>query len=117
MNTPSKNVNNDPFWTSPRLRFAIRLQFGAQGANSSQSLDTGAYCSAPAKFHIREEFFLDLKLLTLTEGRLKLTFPDGATMEDKHNAGDAEWLDAQWHAGENLGDSSIVIEAVMLKQH
>lgn len=55
-------------------------------------------------------------IVWITDGRLKLTFPDGATMEDKHNAGDAEWLDAQRHAGENLGDSSIVIEAVMLKQ-
>ena len=54
-------------------------------------------------------------IIWITDGSLKMTFPNGTTKADKHKAGDAEWLEAQRHAGENLGDSAIVIEAVILK--
>jgi quercetin dioxygenase-like cupin family protein len=54
-------------------------------------------------------------IVWITDGSLKMTYPNGTAKEDKHKAGDAEWLEAQRHAGENLGDSAIVIEAVILK--
>jgi len=51
-----------------------------------------------------------------TDGHLKLTFPDGRVVEQKHRAGDTEWLEAQRHAGENLGDQPIELVAVILKK-
>ena len=42
-------------------------------------------------------------IVWVSKGRLKLTFPDGKTTEKEHHAGEIEWLDAQKHAGENLG--------------
>src|SRR5262249_12947266 len=56
-------------------------------------------------------------IVWITNGRLKLTFPDGSVVNDAHKAGDAEWLDSRRHAGENMGDSPVEIAAVILKQH
>jgi hypothetical protein len=41
-------------------------------------------------------------VVLLTDQDLKLTFPNGATREERHAAGETMWLSAQRHAGENL---------------
>jgi len=51
----------------------------------------------------------------LKAGHLKLTFPDGKTKEEIHRAGEVAWLEAQEHAGENLGDDPIELIAVIPK--
>jgi hypothetical protein len=52
----------------------------------------------------------------VSDGLLKLTFPDGKTTEDAHRAGETEWLTAQKHSGENLGDKPIDLIAVIPKR-
>lgn len=44
-----------------------------------------------------------------------MTFPDGTTKEKIHEAGNTEWLEPQRHAGENPGDTPVIIIAVISK--
>jgi|SRR5690349_8573439 len=55
-------------------------------------------------------------VVLLTDQDLKLTFPSGATREERHSAGETMWLSAQRHAGENLSDQPIEFIAVIPKQ-
>src|SRR5882724_8942973 len=55
-------------------------------------------------------------VIWMTNGHLKMTFPDGRTVEQTHHVGDTEWLDAQRHAGENTGDERIEIMAITFKE-
>ena len=55
-------------------------------------------------------------IIWVSDGRLKLTFSDGKTTEEEHHAGDTAWLDAQKHAGENLGSKPIELIAVIPKR-
>jgi hypothetical protein len=43
------------------------------------------------------------------------SFPDGTTREEIRKAGDAEWVPARRHAGENVGDTLMDFIAVVLK--
>jgi len=42
-------------------------------------------------------------------------FADGTTREGRRKAGDAEWVSARRHAGENLSDKSMDFIAVIVK--
>jgi hypothetical protein len=42
-------------------------------------------------------------------------FADGTTREERRKAGDAEWVSARRHAGENLSDKSMDFIAVIVK--
>jgi quercetin dioxygenase-like cupin family protein len=55
-------------------------------------------------------------IVWVSNGRLRLTLPDGKTLEEAHSAGDVEWLNAQEHAGENLGNQAIELLAIILKK-
>jgi quercetin dioxygenase-like cupin family protein len=55
-------------------------------------------------------------IIWASAGRLRLTFPDGRTIEEEHHAGETAWLGAQKHAGENLGDKPIELIAVIPKK-
>jgi quercetin dioxygenase-like cupin family protein len=54
-------------------------------------------------------------VIWVNAGRLKLTFPDGNTKEEVHHAGEIAGLEAQKHAGENLGGDPIELIAVIPK--
>jgi hypothetical protein len=51
----------------------------------------------------------------LADARFVDTFPDGTTREEIRKAGDAEWVPAQRHAGENVGETPMDFIAVVLK--
>jgi hypothetical protein len=51
----------------------------------------------------------------LADARFVDSFPDGTTREEIRKAGDAEWVPARRHAGENVGDTPMDFIAVMLK--
>lgn len=55
-------------------------------------------------------------IIWVSSGRLKLTFPDGKTIEEEHHAGETAWLGAQKHAGENLSSKPIEFIAVTPKR-
>jgi quercetin dioxygenase-like cupin family protein len=55
-------------------------------------------------------------IVWVTDGRLRLTFPDGKTQEEVRRAGETEWFGAQTHAGENLGGKPIELIAVIPKR-
>jgi quercetin dioxygenase-like cupin family protein len=57
----------------------------------------------------------DLVGIWLTDGHLKLTFPNGKTEVQIHKAGDVGWGSAQQHAGENVGSTPLEFIAVQLK--
>ncbi len=58
----------------------------------------------------------DVVSIALSDGHLKLTFPDGTTRDWKSRVGDADWVPAQSHAGENMTDSPLEFIAVQLKR-
>ena len=58
----------------------------------------------------------DLVSIALTDGHLRLTSPDGTIQDFHYQAGDADWLPAQSHAGENMADTPLEFLAVQLKQ-
>ncbi len=58
----------------------------------------------------------DVVSIALTNGHLRLTFPDGTTRDFHYLAGDADWLPAQSHAGENMADTPLEFVAVQLKR-
>ena len=51
----------------------------------------------------------------LTPADLKMTFPDGKSMETHFRRGQATWVAAQKHEGENLGDRPVEFLAVFVK--
>lgn len=55
-------------------------------------------------------------IVWVSDARLRLTFPDGRTEEEEHHAGETEWLRAQKHAGENLGNTPIELIVVIPKK-
>ncbi len=57
----------------------------------------------------------DLLAIWLTDGRLKMTFPDGTSKLEIHKRGETEWTPAQKHAGENLADTPLEFIAVQMK--
>lgn len=58
----------------------------------------------------------DVVSIALTDGHLRLTLPDGTNRDFRYQAGDADWLPAQSHAGENMADAPFEFLAVQLKQ-
>ncbi len=58
----------------------------------------------------------DLVSVALTDGHLRLTFPDGRIRDIQLRAGEAEWAPAQSHAGENVADTPLEVLAVQLKR-
>src|SRR5919198_3227403 len=56
----------------------------------------------------------DLVSVALTPGHLRLTSPDGTSQDFHYQAGDADWLPAQSHAGENMTDTPLEFLAVQL---
>src|SRR6266511_1612577 len=58
----------------------------------------------------------DLVSIALTDGYLRLTSPDGIDQDFRYQAGDADWLPAQSHAGENMADTPFEFLAVQLKR-
>ena len=57
----------------------------------------------------------DLVSIALTDGHLRLTTPDGTSRDFHYRSGDADWLPAQSHAGENMADTPLEFLAVQLK--
>jgi quercetin dioxygenase-like cupin family protein len=55
-------------------------------------------------------------VILLTDQNLRITFPNGETREEHHKAGEAGWVSAERHAGENLSDKPIEFVAVIPKQ-
>ncbi len=55
-------------------------------------------------------------VIWLTQAHLKMTMPDGKTSQARFKAGQAIWVAAQKHAGENLTDRPIEFVAVFLKE-
>ncbi len=53
-------------------------------------------------------------LVALTDAHVRFTFPDGRAEEVRIKAGDAVWMDAVEHAGENLDDRRI--ELIQIEQ-
>ncbi len=54
-------------------------------------------------------------LVPLTDGHVRFTFPDGRREEVRIKAGEAVWMDAVEHAGENLGDRRIELSQIEQK--
>jgi beta-alanine degradation protein BauB len=54
-------------------------------------------------------------VIWLTDARLRDTLAGGETRDAQTRAGDVEWVPAQRHAGENLGDQQIEFIAVVPK--
>jgi quercetin dioxygenase-like cupin family protein len=59
----------------------------------------------------------DVIAVALTEGHLRLTFPDGAIQDLRYRPGEASWAPAQRHAGENVGDTPFEFIALQLKRN
>ena len=57
----------------------------------------------------------DVVSIALTNGHLRLTSPDGTSQDFRYRAGDADWVPAQSHAGENMADTPFEFVAVQLK--
>ncbi len=57
----------------------------------------------------------DLVAIWLTGARLKLTFADGTSKIEMHQAGETEWAPAQKPAGENVADTPLEFIAVQMK--
>ncbi len=57
----------------------------------------------------------DLVAVWLTDGRLKLTFPDGTWKEMTVKAGQVGWEAAQRHEGENEGSTPLEFISVQMK--
>src|SRR5512138_1359594 len=57
----------------------------------------------------------DVVSIALTDGHLRLTLPDGINRDFHYQAGDADWLPAQSHAGENMSDTPLEFVAIQLK--
>ncbi len=57
----------------------------------------------------------DVVSIALTDGHLRLTFPDGHINDFHYRAGDVGWLPAQQHAGENAADMPLEFVAIQLK--
>jgi quercetin dioxygenase-like cupin family protein len=58
----------------------------------------------------------DLVSIALTNGHLRLTSPDGTSQDFHYQVGQAGWLPAQSHAGENMSDTPLEFLAVQLKR-
>jgi quercetin dioxygenase-like cupin family protein len=43
-------------------------------------------------------------------------FPNGESTEERRHAGEAEWVPARRHSGENLGDTPMEFIAVIMKE-
>ncbi len=59
----------------------------------------------------------DVVTVALTDGHLRLTFPDGAIKDLSYKPGETRWAPAQRHAGENVGDAPLEFIAVQLKRN
>ncbi len=57
----------------------------------------------------------NLVAVWLSDAHLKLTFPDGTSKEESFKAGDATWMSAHRHAGENLSDGRLEFISVALR--
>ena len=51
----------------------------------------------------------------ITDAHLRDTFADGKTIELRRSAGATEWVPAQKHSGENLGNKAIEFVAIVPK--
>ncbi len=58
----------------------------------------------------------DVVSIALSDGHLKLTFPDGTAQDFQYRVGDADWVPAQSHAGENMADTPLEFIAIQLKR-
>ena len=58
----------------------------------------------------------NLVAVYLTEANLQLVFPDGRVQNEKRKAGEAVYLAAGEHTGENLADTPLEFIAVQLKE-
>lgn len=54
-------------------------------------------------------------VIWLSDAHFVDRFADGTTREERRKAGDAEWVSARRHAGENLSDKSMDFIAVIVK--
>lgn len=54
-------------------------------------------------------------VIWLTPAHLQMTFPDGTSKQERFSRGQATWVAAQKHAGENLGDRPVDFLAVFVK--
>ena len=54
-------------------------------------------------------------VIWVTGGHLRMTFPDGRSIEENRKPGDTQWLNAQRHAGENLADTPLELLAIIPK--
>lgn len=59
----------------------------------------------------------ELVAIWLTDARLGLTFPDGTTKVESHEAGETAWAPAQQHAGENLAYKPLEFVSIQFKTH
>jgi beta-alanine degradation protein BauB len=53
---------------------------------------------------------------SLTDAKIKVSFPDGKSEESAIKAGEARWRDAVTHAAENIGATEAHVIAVELKK-
>lgn len=51
----------------------------------------------------------------LTDGKVRMTFPDGTSAEATTTAGSVEWADAEEHLPENLSDAPMELVLVEIK--
>jgi len=58
----------------------------------------------------------DFVLYALNHFERKLTFADGKTMSREFKTGDAVWMNAQKHIGENIGQTGTHVLIVELKE-
>ena len=52
----------------------------------------------------------------LSPGKMRLSYPDGTSKEVEMKAGDVMWLNAETHAGENIGATEVHLLVVELKE-
>lgn len=52
----------------------------------------------------------------LSPGKMRLSHPDGTSKEVELKTGDVMWLNAETHAGENIGDTEVHLLVVELKE-
>ena len=52
----------------------------------------------------------------LYPGKMRMSYPDGTSKEVELRTGDVMWLNAETHAGENIGDTEVRLLVVELKE-
>jgi len=124
----SKNVNRNA-WRA--LAAGLALAFSGRGTLAQDPVkvapnnykvalenDSVRVCNVQVKpgEKIATHSHPDHLVYTINGGKVKFTFPDGKTKDVELKAGDATWIKAETHAGENVGTTELKLVVFELKK-